>query len=60
MKKTFRMKSLVLSVLVFLSSLAILSLSMYVPWAAAQDSSYPNKPINIVVPYPPGGGNDTV
>ena len=28
--------------------------------AAAQASSYPNKPIRIVVPYPPGGFNDTL
>jgi tripartite-type tricarboxylate transporter receptor subunit TctC len=26
----------------------------------AQDSSYPDRPIHIVVPFPPGGANDTV
>lgn len=29
------------------------------PWtAAAAQSSYPNRPINLIVPYPPGGGTD--
>ncbi len=26
----------------------------------AQDNAYPNKPIKIIVPYPPGGFNDTL
>jgi tripartite-type tricarboxylate transporter receptor subunit TctC len=28
--------------------------------AAAQSSTYPNKPIRLVVPFPPGAGTDTV
>ncbi|MGE0799844.1 MAG: Bug family tripartite tricarboxylate transporter substrate binding protein [Lautropia sp.] len=30
------------------------------PPAAAQDASFPSRPIRFVVPYPPGGGNDDV
>ena len=27
---------------------------------AAAEKNYPNKPIRLIVPYPPGGGNDTL
>lgn len=30
------------------------------PASSAQAASYPNKPIRLVVPYPPGGGIDTM
>ena len=28
--------------------------------ALAQKSDYPTKPVRLIVPYPPGGGNDTL
>lgn len=40
-----------------------LALALGVAWmapAAAQVQDYPNKPIRLIVPYPPGGGNDTL
>ncbi|MES2980309.1 MAG: tripartite tricarboxylate transporter substrate binding protein [Pseudomonadota bacterium] len=33
--------------------------AMISPLAAAQDA-YPSRPIRLVIPYPPGGGNDTL
>ena len=35
-------------------------LMLFVQSIYAQDNSYPNKQIKIVVPYPPGGFNDTL
>lgn len=43
---------------VVVALLAIL-LSALTP-AAAQDVAYPNRPILLIVPFPPGGGNDTL
>jgi tripartite-type tricarboxylate transporter receptor subunit TctC len=42
------------------SALALLlGITLAAP-AAAQVQDYPNKPIRLIVPYPPGGGNDTL
>lgn len=28
--------------------------------AAAQEAAFPTRPVRLIVPYPPGGGNDTI
>lgn len=36
------------------------ALSLACPWSAQAQSSYPDKPMRFVVPYPPGGGTDVI
>ncbi|MBA2547550.1 MAG: tripartite tricarboxylate transporter substrate binding protein, partial [Burkholderiaceae bacterium] len=41
------------------SSMALAFLAVSLVTAPASAQPYPNKPIRLIVPYPPGGGNDT-
>jgi tripartite-type tricarboxylate transporter receptor subunit TctC len=43
---------------IFASGLALLALQLWLPTAAAAD--FPDRPIRMVIGFPPGGGNDIV
>jgi len=38
----------------------IAATTLWAGMALAQSGSYPNKPIKLIVPYPPGGGTDVI
>ena len=42
----------------WLAGAATLALTLAAPWQTAQAQAWPTKPVNIVVPFPAGGGTD--
>ena len=44
----------------FLHGLAAIAMALALPAVQAQPGNYPDKPIRIIVPYTPGGFNDTM
>ncbi len=47
-------------ILTFGLTAAMSAVTLLLPGAQAQEAGYPSKPVRIVVPYPPGGFNDTL
>lgn len=43
-----------------LSAAVAVGLTLVAPASAAQGDAYPNKPIRLIIPFPPGGGTDLV
>ncbi len=44
----------------FISKLVLCFFAILFAISAMAQESYPNKPIRIIVPFPPGGGTDTI
>ncbi|MCD0504738.1 Bug family tripartite tricarboxylate transporter substrate binding protein [Bordetella petrii] len=43
---------------IFLARGAALGMAVAMPWAAHGRATYPDRPINVIVPYPPGAATD--
>lgn len=48
------------TLLTSLSLSAALGTALLAPWSASHAQDWPAKPVKVIVPFPPGGGTDTV